>query len=247
VWRGAAGQPLYFDLLVVPIPDIDGTFLGCNCVFTDVTRAHRLQEEVQRTHQELETALEELQSTNEELETTNEELQSTVEELETTNEELQSTNEELETMNEELQSTNAELQTMNLESKERGDQSSRLNAILESILTSLRGGVVMLDRDLRVQKWNRRAEDLWGLRPEEVEGKNFLNLDIGLPVDQLKGPIRACLASDTDKAFMEVVLDATNRRGKPMRVKVTCTQLANPKGRDPQGVILLMEETDGRN
>ena len=242
-WRGPAGE-MYFDLLVVPVPGADGTFLGCNCIFTDVTRAHRLQEEVHRTHQELETALEELQSTNEELETTNEELQSTVEELETTNEELQSTNEELETMNEELQSTNEELQAINEEARERGTQLSQLNAFLESILTSLRGGVVMLDRDLSVQKWNRRAEDLWGLRPEEVQSRNFLNLDIGLPVDQLKGPIRACLASETD--FMEVVLDATNRRGKPMRVKVTCTQLANPSGGEPQGVILMMEETDGK-
>jgi two-component system CheB/CheR fusion protein len=235
---------MYFDLLVVPVPDTDGTFLGCNCIFTDVTRAHRLQEEVQRTHQELETALEELQSTNEELETTNEELQSTVEELQTTNEELQSTNEELETMNEELQSTNAEFETINHEARERGNQLSQLNAFLESILTSLRGGVVMLDRDLHIKKWNRKAEDLWGLRPEEVQSKNFLNLDIGLPVDQLKGPIRACLASENE--FMEVVLDATNRRGKPMRVKVTCTQLADAKGGDPQGVILLMEESDGK-
>ncbi|HEY5939622.1 MAG TPA: CheR family methyltransferase, partial [Gemmatimonadales bacterium] len=245
-WKGPAGQTLYFDLLVIPVPDQDGTFLGCNCIFTDVTRAHRLQEEVQRTHQELETALEELQSTNEELETTNEELQSTVEELETTNEELQSTNEELETMNAELQATNGELQTMNQETQERGSQLGRLNAILESIFTSLRGAVIMLDRDLRVQKWNRRSEDLWGLRPDEAQSKNFLNLDIGLPVDQLKGPIRACLASTNEKEFMEVVLDATNRRGKPMRVKVTCTQLANPNGGDPQGVILLMEATDGR-
>lgn len=244
-WRSPAGQTLYFDLLVVPVPDTNGSFLGCNCIFTDVTRAHRLQEEVQRTHQELETALEELQSANEELETTNEELQSTVEELETTNEELQSTNEELETMNEELQSTNAELQTMNQEAGERGSQLGHLNALLESILTSLRSGVVMLDRDLQIQKWNRRAEDLWGLRPEEVQGKNFLNLDIGLPVDQLKGPIRACLARNSDKQFMEVLLDATNRRGKPTRVKVTCTQLTNPSGGDPRGVILLMEETDG--
>jgi two-component system CheB/CheR fusion protein len=245
-WKGPGGQPMYFDLLVVPVPDTDGTFLGCNCIFTDVTRAHRLQEEVQRTHQELETALEELQSTNEELETTNEELQSTVEELETTNEELQSTNEELDTMNAELQATNGVLHTLNQETRERGNQLSRLNAVLESIFTSLRGGVVMLDRDLHVQKWNRRAEDLWGLRPEEAESKNFLNLDIGLPVDQLRGPIRACLSSDNGKEFIEVVLEATNRRGKPMRVKVTCTQLANPNGGDPQGVILLMEETDGR-
>jgi hypothetical protein len=31
-----------------------------------------------------------------------------------------------------------------------------------------------------------------------------------------------------------------------MRVKVTCTQLASPDGGTAQGVILLMEETDGR-
>ncbi len=243
-WKGPLGQTLYFDLLVIPVPDADGTFLGSKCVFTDVTRAHRLQEEVQRTHQELETALEELQSTNEELETTNEELQSTVEELETTNEELQSTNEELETMNAELQSTNGELQTVIQETLERGNQLGRLNSILDSIFTSLRAGVVMLDRDLRVQKWNRRSEDLWGLRPDEAQNKNFLNLDIGLPVDRLKGPIRSCLASANEREFIEVVLDATNRRGKPMSVKVICTQLATPNGGEPQGVILLMEETD---
>jgi two-component system CheB/CheR fusion protein len=244
-WRSPAGQTLYFDLLVTPIPDTDGTFLGCSCIFTDVSRAHRLQEEVQRTHQELETALEELQSTNEELETTNEELQSTVEELETTNEELQSTNEELETMNAELQATNAELQTMNQETREGGNQLNRLNAVLESIFTSVRAGVVMLDRELRVQRWNRRAEDLWGLRPDEAHSKNFLNLDIGLPVEQLKGPIRACLASDNPREFTEVMLDATNRRGKPTRIKVTCTQVANASGGQPEGVILLMEESDG--
>jgi len=243
-WRGPGGQTMYFDLLVVPVPNTDGAFLGCNCIFTDVTRAHRLQEQVQHTHQELETALEELQSSNEELETTNEELQSTVEELETTNEELQSTNEELGTMNEELQSTNQEFQTINQEARKRGEELNQLNTFLEAILTSLRGGVVMLDRDLRIQKWNRKAEDLWGLRPEEAQSRNFLNLDIGLPVDQLKGPIRACLSNDT--AFTEVVLDATNRLGKPMRVKVTCTQLASPNGGEPQGVILLMEEADGK-
>ncbi len=241
-WSGPAGQTMFFDLLVVPVPNTNGTYLGCSVIFTDVTRARRLQDEVQRTHQELETALEELQSTNEELETTNEELQSTVEELETTNEELQSTNEELETMNEELQSTNEELQTINDEVRERSDEVMELNSFLESILASLSGAVVMLDRDLQIHRWSHRAEDMWGLRPEEALQRNFLNLDTGLPVEQLKAPVRACLMREAE--FLQVSLDATNRRGKRIRVEVTCTPLASEKGGEPTGVILVMEEVE---
>jgi two-component system CheB/CheR fusion protein len=239
-WVGPGGQTMFFDILVVPVPDGAGTYLGCSVIFTDVTRARTLQDEVQRTHQELETALEELQSTNEELETTNEELQSTVEELETTNEELQSTNEELETMNEELQSTNEELQTINDEVRERSTEVMELNSFLESILTSLRGAVVMLDRDLQIHKWNHRAEDMWGLRAEEVLHRNFLNLDIGLPVEQLKGPVKACLSREAE--FLELTMEGTNRRGKRTTVKVTCTQVTSSAVGEPTGVILVMEE-----
>jgi len=204
-----------------------------------VTRYKRLQEELEHSNQELETAYEELQSTNEELETTNEELQSTIEELETTNEELQSTNEELETINEELQSTNEELQTINEELRRRTEELNQVNSFLESILTSMRGGVVVLDQDLRIQVWNYKAEDLWGLRAAEVNEKNFLNLDIGLPVDQLRNMIRSCLSKESESG--EVTLDATNRRGKAIECKVTCTPLRSTND-EIRGVILHMEE-----
>jgi two-component system CheB/CheR fusion protein len=178
------------------------------------------------------------------METTNEELQSTNEELETTNEELQATNEELETMNEELQSTNEELQALNQVAHERGDQMGELNGFLESILTSLRGAVAVVDRDLHVRKWSHRAEDMWGLRQDEVLHKNFLNLDIGLPVERLKAPIRACLAREAE--YLDLTLEATNRRGRPVQVRVACTPLATGAADEPRGVILLMEESDGR-
>jgi two-component system, chemotaxis family, CheB/CheR fusion protein len=239
-WTGPGGQVVFLELTVVPLLDLGGMPLGVSVQFTDVSRPRRLQEEVQRASQELETALEELQSTNEELETTNEELQSTVEELETTNEELQSTNEELETMNEELQSTNEELQTINDEARERTDQVGELNGVLESILTSLRGAVAVVDRDLHIRKWSRQAEDMWGLRQDEVLHKNFLNLDIGLAVDRLRAPMRACLARESE--VLDVTLDATNRRGRPMQVRVTCTPLASGPADQARGVILLMEE-----
>jgi two-component system CheB/CheR fusion protein len=243
-WSSPAGQVIFLDLLVVPLLDAGGGPMGASIFFTDASRAYRLQEEVQRASQELETALEELQSTNEELETTNEELQSTVEELETTNEELQSTNEELETMNEELQSTNEELQTINEEARDRGDELGELNTFLESILTSLRSAVAVVDRDLQVRKWSQRAEEMWGLRSDEVLHKNFLNLDIGLPVERLRAPIRACLARDSD--FLNLTLDGTNRRGRPIQVRVTCTPLGRAPDQTSRGVILLMEELDGR-
>jgi two-component system CheB/CheR fusion protein len=239
-WTGPGGQVVFLELTVVPLFDPGGMPFGVSVQFIDVTRQRRLQEEVQRASQELETALEELQSTNEELETTNEELQSTVEELETTNEELQSTNEELETMNEELQSTNEELQTINDEAHERSDQLGELNVFLESILTSLRSAVAVVDRDLQIRKWSRRAEDMWGLRQDEAVHKNFLNLDIGLPVDRLRAPIRACLARESE--FLDLTLDATNRRGRPVQVRVTCTPLATGSADEARGVILLMEE-----
>jgi two-component system CheB/CheR fusion protein len=238
-WSGSVGEAGFLEIHVVPLIDGSGTLLGASITFLDMTSTKRLRDELQSSNRELETAYEELQSTNEELETTNEELQSTVEELETTNEELQSTNEELETMNEELQSTNEELETVNEELRERSDELKQVNAFLESILGSLRCGVAVIDADFLIRIWNPRAEDLWGLRFDEVRGKNLLNLDIGLPVDRLKPMLRACLSDDA--RFQEVVLDAINRRGKPVQCKVTCTPMS---GDGPiSRVILMMEES----
>ena len=147
-------------------------------------------------------------------------------------------------MNEELQSTNEELQTINEEARGRGNELGELNTFLESILTSLRTAVAVVDRDLHVRKWSRRAEDMWGLRTDEVLLKNFLNLDIGLPVERLRAPIRACLAGEAE--FLDVTVDATNRRGRAVQMRITCTPLLDPLSDGARGVILLMEEADGR-
>ena len=239
LWAKDSGSR-YFDITVAPLRDEEGAFVGTRVSFRDVTEFRALQEQLQHSKQELETAYEELQSTNEELETTNEELQSTVEELETTNEELQSTNEELETMNEELQSTNEELQTMNDELRNRSTDLNSANAFLQSVFVSLRWAVVVLDRDLSVQVWNERATDMWGLRPEEAQGKPFLSLDIGLPVAELRQALWEVLA---DGKTQEVVLPATNRRGKAIQCRVSMAGLRYGD-RLVRGVILLMEETD---
>ncbi len=242
-WFNLDCETNYFlDVQIIPLThENTAELLGVKIIFSNVTRFKHLQQDLVSANQELETAYEELQSTNEELETTNEELQSTVEELETTNEELQSTNEELETMNEELQSTNEELQTMNEEMRQSGDELNRVNSFLESILTSLRSGVVVVSPELHVLIWNRKAEDMWGLRFDEVFSHHFMSLDIGLPIEQLRQPLRAILNAET--VNYELTLSARNRRGKSIECSIILTPLNNSTS-DIQGVILLMEEQE---
>jgi two-component system, chemotaxis family, CheB/CheR fusion protein len=235
--RFPGGDVQHLDVQVMPLQENGGNLLGVSITFDDVSQRLRLQADLQRVTQELGTAYEELQSTHEELETTNEELQSTNEELETTNEELQSTNEELETMNEELQSTNEELQTLNEELHGRSAELHKVNAFLRSILASLRTAVVVVDRQLSVQVWNHRAEDLWGLRADEVHEQSLLTLDIGLPIDRL--PLAAFLAGKAE--YEEVAVPATDRRGRAIQCHITCTPFLGSEG-DREGVVLVMEE-----
>jgi two-component system CheB/CheR fusion protein len=233
----SAGETSDLAVELSPLFDPSGSLLGVGIAFMDVTQRRRLQVELEHSNQELETALEELQSTNEELETTNEELQSTNEELETTNEELQSTNEELETMNEELQATNEELQTVNTEARETTSELDRLNTFFGSILMSLNAGIAVLDQDSNILVWNRRAEDLWGLREGEVVGQPFFDLDIGLPQGDLSKAVADVLEGGAPQVK---TLDAVNRRGRSIKCRVEITRLEEA-GPGHGGVIVLME------
>jgi len=192
--------------------------LGVMVAFIDVTRPHATSNQLEQARRELETAYEEIQSTVEELETTNE---------------------ELETTNEELQSTNQELSTVNTELEERTGQLNQSNSFFESVLESMRAAVIVLAEDLSIETWNSLAEETFGLSAAEVEGKNLFSLDFGLPVDELRQAIRDCMSGAA--AFVEATLDATNRRGRPIRSKVVCSQMKDETG-DAHGVILLIEE-----
>lgn len=116
-------------------------------------------EEVERLNLELAKNREHLQTVIEELETSNEEMQSLNEELQSSNEELQSSNEELETTNEELQSTNEELQTAYTEMRamyeERDSDAQRMAEIktdleesnfrIETVLNASKVGILEYD------------------------------------------------------------------------------------------------------
>ena len=209
-WQRGNEEPRTLDVQLDPLALSGEQFAGVIISYVDVTEHRALEDDLERARRELETAYEELQST--------------VEELETTNEELQSTNEELETMNDEL--------------RERTDETLQANSFLASVLSGIQQGVVVVDRELRVLAWSRHATDLWGLRDDEVEGEHLLNLDVGIPVQLLRDPIRSVLAGEQ---AAEVELDGHDRRGKPVNVRIGVAPLENLPGTDePFGAILLL-------
>lgn len=131
-------------------------------------RVAELEQELVETKEHLQTVIEELGISNEELQSLNEELNST-------NEELQSTNEELETTNEELQSTNEELTTLNEELANKSAELKQFNVSLENIQNSIGSPMLVLDNEMRVVRYNTRANKIFDISPADV-GRNVTRL-----------------------------------------------------------------------
>ena len=141
-------------------------------------------------------------------------------------------------MNEELQSMNDELQFSNEALRDRQDEVERLNRFMAAVLGSMNSGVAVVDGDMQILAWNTRAEDLWGVRTDEAVGEHLMNLDIGLPVEQLRQPIRSSLASDNGSPAV-LTLDAVNRRGRALQVQVTLTHIRDHGEAAPAAMLVM--------
>ncbi len=118
------------------------------------SRVLQLEEELRRTKAKLMTTVEELEASNEELQATNEELVSS-------NEELQSTNEELQSLNEELHTVNAELQA-------KVEELSILSADLGNLLRTMGAGLLFLDTEGKIRRYNDHVLDVIPLVPHDI-------------------------------------------------------------------------------
>jgi two-component system CheB/CheR fusion protein len=110
---------------------------------------------------------------------------------------------------------------------------------MTSVMGSLNVGIAVVDRQLHVLAWNAKAQDLWGIRPDEAVRAHLFNLDIGLPLERLQPLLKKQLAggnSDHDS----IRLEAVNRRGRPLEVLVTVTSLSSDS-QEPTGAIVVMD------
>lgn len=144
-------------------------------------------------------------------------------------------------MNEELRSTNDELEIINHELQVRTEEADRVNAYLRSILRGLRGAVIVLGRDMEVRMWSPRARELWGLLEDEAVGRDFTELDIGLPTLQLRDAIQSCIEEASPYEVDRI--EARDRRGNDVTCSVRTTPLHGPN-EEITGAILLMELWD---
>ncbi len=142
-------------------------------------RISDLEEDLQRTHENLETATQ-LQAKS-------------GEELQATNEELIAANEELQSSNEELESINEELATLNSEYERKNDELLVANNDLDNFLRTAQIGTIFVDEKLHIRKFTPVAAQEINLMPQDT-GRALTDLAHPL-IDTLSREVRRVLTS----------------------------------------------------
>lgn len=127
---------------------------------------------------------------------------------------------------------------MNEELRLRTGELNRATVLVESMLASLGIGVAVVDHEQRIQMWNDRAKELWGVDIDQVRGKHLLNLDVGLPLGELRDELRAGISGTTN----EKRLDARDRRGRDVVCQVRTAPLADASGAIAGAIVMMQVE-----
>lgn len=140
------------------------------------TKADEAEKRNTQLEKELAYNREDMRAITEDMEASNEELQSANEELQSSNEEMQSLNEELETSKEELQSTNEELIIVNQELLEKQEQLNAARYYAESIVTTIREPLIILDKHLYIKTANASFYKKFNVEEQDTEGQLFYEI-----------------------------------------------------------------------
>jgi two-component system, chemotaxis family, CheB/CheR fusion protein len=100
--------------------------------------------------------------------------------------------------------------------------------------------VIVIDGAQRVRVWNATSEDLWGLRADEVEGCDFRELDIGLPIRELEDAVAQTLDGSSGRVDRQI--EAVNRRGQALHCVVRVMALRT-RASEIYGSMILTSPT----
>jgi two-component system CheB/CheR fusion protein len=127
----------------------------------DQDRVTELEQELNATKTELQSAIRNLEVAGEEQRAVNEEALSV-------NEEFQSTNEELMTSKEELQSLNEELTALNTQLQETLERQRTTSNDLQNVLYSTNIATLFLDADLNIRFFTPATKSLFNILPGDI-------------------------------------------------------------------------------
>ncbi len=159
---------IQFEKKIIPVVQEEVKYAS-TIINTTQIRNEQLEKELAHNREDIRSITEDMEAANEELQSANEELQSS-------NEEMQSLNEELETSKEELQSTNEELTIVNQELLDKHEQLNALRYYAESIVTTIREPLIILDKTLRIKTANASFYKKFHAEEHDTEGKLFYEI-----------------------------------------------------------------------
>jgi len=124
----------------------------------------------------------------------------------------------------------------------KADELDRMREFSENILESLNDGIAVVDRNDRIVRWNRRLEELYGIRHESAVGRQLDQLfDAGF-FEVLRS---ARMESPEGAAFYRVPLVTRHDSVRRLLVNVATTPLRDSDGAIA-GTIVIVEDISAR-
>ncbi|MGH9308640.1 MAG: two-component system sensor histidine kinase NtrB, partial [Vicinamibacterales bacterium] len=123
----------------------------------------------------------------------------------------------------------------------KAEEVDRMREFSENILESLNDGIAVVNRDVRVVRWNRRLEELYGIRHEEAIGRRLHELFEASFLEVVAPATR----ESEGAAFYRVPLTTRHGAARRLLVNVATTPLRDSDGAIA-GTIIIVEDISSR-
>src|SRR4029079_7266799 len=124
----------------------------------------------------------------------------------------------------------------------KGDELERMREFSENILESLNDGLAVVNRDDRIVRWNRRLEELYGLRPEHAVKRRLDEIFEPGFLEVLRAARRE---SPEGAAFYRVPVVTRHDPARRLLVNMATTPLRDSDGAIA-GSIVVVEDISAR-